>query len=228
MKPGGDDSPVRLGLFGGYVTSSLDFNYGGSSADYEGGVLGGYAAYNDGAFYIDATVKGDMLDTTYSFGGLEVGADVTSVGVGANTGYRMHMGPGYLEPVASFAYVHSEADDFSDGGTGTVSFSNGESIRAGAGARIGTTFGANGGPTTELSLLGKVWNEFADANTVTLSDGGTTVEFTDDISGIFGEVSANLLVTSADGTMSGFLTAGGQFGEDFTSLNAKAGVRKGF
>jgi outer membrane autotransporter protein len=227
MKPWGEDSPLRAGLFGGYVTSTLDFDVGSPEADYEGGVVGGYIAYNNGAFYADATVKGDLLNTTYSFGGQEADADVTSIGGSLNTGYRMQMGPGFIEPIASLEFVHSSVDDFNNAGT-SVDFSNGQSIRGGVGAKIGTNFGTAGGTTTELSLLGKVWNEFEDANTVTLTQGMNTASFSDDISGVFGEVAATATIVSADGTSSGFISAGGQFGEDFMSLRAEAGLRKGF
>jgi len=65
--------------------------------------------------------------------------------------------------------------------------------------------------------------------TVSLDDGmGNTASFSDDISGVFGEVSATATVVSPDGTASGFISAGGQFGEDFMSLRAEAGLRKGF
>jgi outer membrane autotransporter protein len=138
------------------------------------------------------------------------------------------MGRSFIEPLATIAYVHTEVDDFNDGAA-TVDFSNGESLRAGAGARIGTNFSSGAGTTTELSLLGKVMNEFEDANEVTVDDGnGSSSTFSDDISGLFGDVSATATITSADGTLSGFVTAGGQFGDDFTSFNAKVGVRKGF
>src|SRR5690606_31202410 len=99
------NSPFRFGLFGGYVTSSLDFDNNGS-VDYDGGVVGGYLAYNNGAFYVDGTVKGDLLNADYTFSNLDVDADVTNIGVAANTGYRFTTGAGYIEPIASFAYVH--------------------------------------------------------------------------------------------------------------------------
>ena len=221
------DSPFRLGVFGGYVTSSLDFDLGSVNADYEGGTVGVYGAYNNGAWYADVTVKGDFLSTDYSFGGVGVDADVTNVGVAANTGYRFTMGSSYVEPIASIAYVNSDVDDFTGGG-GSVSFSNNDSFRAGAGARIGTTF-AMGGGSTELSLLGKVWNEFEDANTVTVTDGfGTTASYSDDIEGIFGEVQGNVLFSNAGGTLSAFVGGGAKFNEDFTSWNAQVGVRTGF
>lgn len=46
--------------------------------------------------------------------------------------------------------------------------------------------------------------------------------------GAYHEVEGTVLMTSADGTLSGFFSANGKFGEDFTSYGAKAGIRKDF
>lgn len=134
------------------------------------------------------------------------------------------MEAGFLEPIASFSYAHADVDDFSTGG-GTVNFSNGESLRAGAGGRIGAHMNT-GGAITVLSLLGMVWNEFEGDNTVTVSDGMTTKSFTDETSGVFGEAEATVSITN--GSWSGFLSGGGKFADDFTAWNAQTGVRKGF
>ncbi len=226
FKPGGADSDFRIGIFGGYVTSDLDFSLVGTDADYQGGTVGAYAAYNNGGFYADVTVKGDFLDANYEFAGEKVQADVGSIGVAANTGYRMYMGAAFLEPILSAAYVHTEVDDF-DAFQGTVSFDDGTSIRAGAGARVGTSF-LTGSAVTELSLLGKVWNEFEDSNTVVVTAGGSTFTAEDDIEGVFGEVAATATVKSLSNGLSGFVSANGKFGDEFTSYGASAGVRLGF
>jgi hypothetical protein len=220
------NSPIRLGLFGGYVQSNMDFDLGDGEVDYEGGVVGGYVAYNNGAFYADATVKAEFLANDYSFDGVDVSADSTSVGVSANTGYRIAMGGAFVEPLASVRYVHVSIDDF-DTTDGSVTYDNPNSLRAGAGARIGVDF-ATGGGTTQLSLLGRAWNEFDGETEVTVENGVGTFTYSDDISGVYGEVEGQILVTSSDGTLSGFLSANGKFGDDFTSYGGKAGIRKGF
>jgi outer membrane autotransporter protein len=228
--PGTYDGGFRVGLFGGYATSDLDFAAWDATAEYSGGIVGGYVAFTSGAFYIDATLKADLLEMTYaspSLGaGVEVDADATSVGVRANTGYRMEGERGFFEPIASFAFVDTDIDGFTAGGA-TVSFGNGQSVRAGAGARVGVSLGEGGASTTELSLLGKVWNEFEDANTVTISDGmGSSATFEDDISGVFGEVTGTATMYSADRSFSGFVSGGALFNSDFTTWTAKAGLRK--
>lgn len=228
FSPGGLTGPFRLGIFGGYTTSSLDFASFNTSADYKGGVLGAYAAYTNGGYYADAQVTWDPLSMTFHTAFANVGSNANSVGVIANTGYRMDRGRFFVEPIASLTYVDTRLDDMTTGG-GTVDFSNGQSLRAGAGGRVGTHFASMGGTTTEVALLGKLWNEFESANKVTVSDGmGHSVTYSNNISGVFGEAMASATIYSPDRSVSGFLAGGAQFGADFTNWEAKAGVRKTF
>ena len=90
------------------------------------------------------------------------------------------------------------------------------------------TLGTPGDTTTEVSVMGKIWNEFEDANQITISDGINSTTFSDGISGVFGELSGTATVYSADRSFSAFGSAGVKFNEDFTSVDAKAGIRKGF
>jgi outer membrane autotransporter protein len=228
FSPSGIAGPFRFGVFGGYTTSSLDFSSFGASADYKGGVLGGYAAYTNGGYYADAQVTWDPLSLTYHMPFGDVSSNAKSLGVLANTGYRMQHGAYFVEPIASLAYVDTRLDDFSAGGA-SVDFSNGESLRAGAGGRVGTSFATWGGTMTEVSVLGKLWNEFESANKVTVTDGlGHSSTFTSGISGVFGELSASASIYTADRSVSGFVSGGAQFGADFTNWEAKAGIRKTF
>lgn len=219
----------RFGVFGGYVSSSMDFDNYALSGDYSGGTVGAYAAYTAGAFYADATVKADFLSLDYTSAAVgEPSADVTNVGVLANTGYRFDMGRMYFEPIASFAYLNSSVDGGNYGGA-EVDFDDGTSLRGGLGARVGGTF-ATGAGSTELALLGKVWNEFEDANSVTLTDNNTldSQTFEDSIDGVFGEVTGTATYYNADRTFSGFVAGGVKFNSDFTTVSAQAGLRKKF
>ncbi len=229
FQPMGSGGPLRVGVFGGYVASSVDFDTFGASATMSGGTLGAYAAYTNGGFYVDGQAKVDLLNLDYSApGGIDTDAAVTSWGLEANTGYRMDMGTVFIEPSATLAYVNTNIDDMSVG-SASIDFSNGDSLRGGVGVTVGTTIDTGNDTTTELALLAKVWNEFEDANTVTISDGmGETIEFHDGISGVFGEVRGTATVTSLDQSLSGFVSAGSKFNEDFITVDAKLGVRKGF
>ncbi|WP_187972704.1 autotransporter outer membrane beta-barrel domain-containing protein [Aquibium microcysteis] len=221
------DGFFRFGVFGGYVGSDMDFASDGSSVDYSGGTVGAYGAYNDGAFYADLTAKADFLNADYRFGAMDVDADVFNYGVYGNIGYRMARGTAFIEPLVSGAYVHTSVDDVAAAGH-SVSFDDGSSARLGAGVRVGAQFASAGGIITEAALLGRIWNEFGDDNTVTVSDGVTTATFTDGLDGVFGEVTGTLTFKSANSGWSGFISGTGQFGSDYQSYGANAGLRVNF
>ena len=220
------DGFFRLGVFGGYISSDLDFALGDAGVDYSGGTLGAYGAYNNGALYADVTVKGDFLSADYTFGGIDVDADVFNYGVYGNLGYRMARGHAFIEPLVSAAFARTTVDDVATGGH-SLTFDDGNSARLGIGARVGGQF-ATGGMITEVAVLGRIWNEFSDDNTVVVSDGLNTATFTDDVSGVFGEVNGTLTFKRADSGWSGFVSGTGQFGNDYQSYGASAGLRVNF
>lgn len=221
------DSNYRFGVFGGYLTSDVDFNVGGTAVEYEGGTVGAYGAYNDGRIFADVTGKVDFLNAHYVFSTFETDANILSYGLQANAGYRIQMGTSYFEPLVSGVVMKTDAEDFAVG-AGSVSFDDGLSARLGAGARIGTQI-ASGGMITDVSLTGRVWNEFAGDNTVTVTDGGAGVStFSDDPDGLFGEVTGTLTVKPADGAWSGFVSGNGMFGKDYRSYGASVGLRVAF
>ncbi len=226
----GQNNPLRIGVFGGYINSSSDYDFFSTTSDAEGGTVGAYVDYTKNNFYVDATFKADFLSSDFSTNvtGMSAdtgSADVTNYGVRANAGYRFNGSHGFFEPIVSAAYVRSDIDDFALGGI-TASFSNGDSFRAGAGARVGTSTAMPSGMRGEFSLLGKVWNEFENANQVTLVDGvGNTQTFTDGINGVFGEVEGVVSLYNASMNGSAFVSGGAEFNSDFTTYNARAGFR---
>jgi len=221
------DGGVRVGVFGAYINSALGFSSFGASASMTGGSLGGYVAYTNGGFYVDSEAKVDVLSMTYSSGGLSSSALATTVGVLGNAGYRMQLGSSFVEPTISAAYANTTIQDMTMG-SGKVDFGNGESIRAGIGAKVGTEVALSDEISAEFALTGKVWNEFGKANTVTVSDGVNSESFADGISGLFGEVAVSATVYNTDRTLSGFASVGDKFNSSFNSVNGKAGIRKSF
>ena len=227
MRPPDDNNGWRLGVFGGWMSSGLTFNSYGASTDYDGGTVGAYAAYINGPWHSDAEFKADFLGVTYSSPSVSASTDATNLGVRANVAYRVENGAMFYEPIASFAMVNSSLGSASGGG-GTINYSDGLSIRGGIGGRIGTTYALSGGERVDFDVMGKLWNEFGGANTVTVSDGFTTQSFTDSISGVFGEVVGRATIYSADRSMSGFASVGGTFSSNATTVSGKVGARKSF
>jgi outer membrane autotransporter protein len=165
----------------------------------------------------------------YTSPSVSLDTNATTVAVFANTGYRMQNGASFIEPLASFTYANTTIGDASNG-TDSITYNNGQSIRAGVGARVGTTMGTAGGTQTTLDLTGRVWDEFGGANSVVLSDGNPVddVTLSDSISGVFGEVVGRATIYNADRSASGFVSVGGKFGNDLSSVEAKVGARKAF
>jgi hypothetical protein len=228
FQPNGDADGIRAGAFAGIIGSGLHFSSYGASATYQGGTIGGYAAYTQDGFYVDAEAKVDVLNMTYTGGGLTANALSTSAGILANAGYRMQMGDAFIEPVASAAYVNTTIQNLALGGA-TVSFSNGQSFRLGAGAKVGTTVQVRDDLSAELALQGKIWDELGPANKITISDGfGNSSTFSDNISGLFGEISASATLYNDDKTMSGFVMVGDKFNGSFNNASIKGGIRKTF
>ena len=227
MRPPNDNSGWRLGLYGGWLNSDQTFSSYGASTKYNGGTVGGYAAYINGPLHADAEVKADFLGVDYTSPSMSASTTATSVGVLTNIALRQQKGNFYYEPIVSFDYVNTALGDASGGGA-KFSYSNGESIRAGVGGRIGTTLGTPGGKKIDLDVMAKLWDEFGSANAVTVSDGLNTETFTDSISGLFGEVSGRATIYSADRMWSGFGEVNGKFSTNVTSVTGKLGVRRNF
>ncbi|MCK0206659.1 autotransporter outer membrane beta-barrel domain-containing protein [Starkeya koreensis] len=219
----------RFGVFGGYITSDVNFNSYGMSAEYSGGSVGGYLSYKAGPFYADAEVKADFLDLDYNSPSMTgLNSDVTNVGVRANVGYRFTQDVFYLEPVVSFAYVTSSFDDGYYGGA-SVSYDDNTSVRGGIGARVGANFVTSFG-SGEVYVLGKLWNEFEGNNSVVFFDPATfaTTSFVDGLDGMFGEVAGSAQFYNVDRSFSFVVSAGAEFNSEASQLTAKIGVEKKF
>lgn len=219
----------RLGVYGGFVSSSQDFHSYDMSADYSGGTIGAYGTYTNGGLYLDAEVKADLLDVSYNSPIGNVKTSARSIGFLTNAGYRYEMRNFYIEPNGTIAYLRTELDDVNFGGA-SVDFSNGESLRGGIGVKVGTSLPSRNGHRTDFALSAKVWKEFKDANEVTFTDNATldTVTYQDRIDGVFGEVGGEVTFYSDDRTFSGFVSGAVQFNDDFSTFSAGAGFRKKF
>lgn len=233
FRPNPGSQAFNFGIFGGYVNSTLKFDSYGTSATYEGGKVGAYAAVlGENGLYADVAGIADIMQTNYKVPSISVNSSATTsdLGVMANIGKRMVGAKGYIEPLASFAYLNTSIGDMSSGGV-SIQYSNGNSVRGGVGVRIGTEIANPGkGTVMELSLLGRVWDEFGSANQVTVTDtgSGNSATYTDGISGVFGEIAGTATLTSTDRSYSGFVTGSAKFGSDYLDVGAQIGVRKAF
>ena len=224
---GGD---MLFGVMAGYVTSTLDFTATGDSWTYKGGTVGAYATYINGGFYLDGLVKADFLNVDINDGqgaiGDKASTNATNIGVRLDTGYRVGMGWGFIEPQASLQWVHTNMDSVSIFG-GAVDFQNGSSGRAKIGVRVGTDLQMNGLTVTpDLTL--SVWNHFGSTNSVNIDFPGNAFSATDSAgNGTFGEVGVGVNVASAN-NWSGVVRGSVRFGDHYSAGSIGASVRYGW
>ncbi|MFA5900261.1 MAG: hypothetical protein WC829_14245 [Hyphomicrobium sp.] len=219
-----------IGAMGGYVASNLDFDGSTTDVDYRTGLVGAYATWIEGGWFVDGKVLANFGKYEYSNStstGLSTQdkQDVRSIGGVLDTGYRMNYAHAFIEPGATLSYVKSDLDDASIYGT-AVHFEDGNSLRGRLGLRLGTSY-VSGGHKLEPFIGASAWHEFDGDNKISLSSGGYDLVAQDDTGGTFGEVSGGLNVFSlgSDG-VSGFVKGNVQFGEDnLRGYSGNAGVR---
>jgi hypothetical protein len=218
-----------FGIMGGYVGSRLDFAHSPTDVDYQTGLVGAYATYISGGFFVDGKFVADLgtYDYTSYAPGLKASqsGNVTSLGGVIDTGYRMNYFGGFIEPGATVSYVNSSLDDLSLFGT-SVDFNTGDSLRGRIGVRVGTTIiSDNRAFEPFVGLNG--WYEFQGDNKISTTSAGYQLTAADDTGGAIGEVTAGLNVFNVtDSGLSGFVKGNFQFGEDdLRSYAGQAGLR---
>jgi len=220
-----------LGVMAGYINSNQDFKRSTTEVDFEGALVGGYATYLNGGFFIDAQVAANIGDVEYSNTAQTLAAkddtDLTSIGGVIDTGYRFAISPAgaFIEPGATLAYVNSNIDDLRIFGT-KVDFEDGDSLRGRLGVRLGLS-SLWGGYKVEPFIGASAWYEFLGENDVAVNSEGIILRAEDDVSGWIGEVTGgvNILEISSAG-VSGFAKGNYQFGEDdYQSFTGQIGVR---
>ncbi len=216
------------GVSAGYVTSDQDFKSSPTTAKYKGAVLGAYATYLTGGFFVDATVKADLLTVDYSapsLSGATASPDVKTFGVELDAGQRFPLSTStFIEPLASLTYAKTSIDSFSAAGA-SFDFKDANSFRGSLGLRGGTTAYQSSATRVDVSLTGRVWDEFDGENKVTITSGGGDVVMQDKFDGAFGEVVGSVNVFGLGGGWSGFVNGGVKFKSDYTSGELTAGVR---
>jgi Autochaperone Domain Type 1 len=222
-----------LGLMGGYEYSDVHFRQSPTSFQFTGGTAGVSASYLWGGWFADGLFKADLLDVNMNFPAQQIfgfsGATVQATNVGGlgNFGYRWDwrwgLGALYLEPIATLSYVSTHIGNFNTPAM-TARFKDGEAFRGALGLRVGDIWVST--PTWEVdtSVTGKFWDQFSTKNGVILSTAESLL-LTDIYSKTFGEVIAQLNITSKGSGWSAYMNTGVQFSNDVTSYTGKGGAR---
>ncbi|HYG25948.1 MAG TPA: hypothetical protein VD906_03495 [Caulobacteraceae bacterium] len=233
---------VIAGLMLGYANSEFEYADSPNFARFDAWTLGGYGSVVAGGAYVDlainanrAVVDDDVPGADLFPAGTILSTKALTLGAQIEAGWRIPvMADGlFVEPLAAFSYVWSNWEDLylpaDDAARPGINAQLGDptSTRAGIGGRIGLD--QDFGPVLgQLSLLGRVWEEFSDETSVTLLAPGEDPTVSNDFTGRFNELALGASVYSRGGGVSGFLNIGGKFADDYEAATATAGIRVAF
>jgi hypothetical protein len=230
---GSRDGAFTFGAFAGYVNSTLNFKSSPTNFTYQGATFGVSGTYQAGGFFADLLLKADILSigmnfpslAPFGFGGTTAGG--RNFGGIASTGYRFDQGGWYVEPSVTLAYVSTTIDGMSGLGV-AASYNTGQDFRGALGAQVGVTAFEDSKSLFNVSLTGKVWDQFVSTSGIVLGGAGSGLTLNDPHAQVFGEVIAAFNYYGKDSAWSGFVNAGGKFNDQFWSLNATLGGRYRF
>jgi outer membrane autotransporter protein len=222
---------VVLGLMGGYVNSGLDFGTSPTTFRFSGGTARASATYLNNGFFVDTLAKVDVL--RLDIAGLPTGAgtpgataDALTFGAIGNVGYHVDWQRLFVEPLATLAYTHTRINDIGLPVAGvTVNFADAETVRGALGAPFGARIAQTAGWGLDASVVARVWDQFRGSNGANIANAGLPLLLTDNFTGTFGEVTGHLDLLRRGTGFSAFVAGGAKFNRDFTTTNAKGGIR---
>ena len=190
-------------------------------------MVGAYATYINEAFYADLLFKANLLEvdyqTSFDDSNADADADLTSLGVRLDTGYRFDSYQGlFIEPQGTIAWMSTDLDEFSVLDT-EIDPDDGESLRGRLGLRLGASWDS-GNMIIEPFVVGSVWHEFEGENEITLTS-GELVELSDELEETYGEVGGGINLISAGGGASFFAKADALVGGDIEGISGTIGGR---
>jgi hypothetical protein len=228
MTESGKPFAYVAGAFGGIINADVDFDEAAGNQEFDGGVAGGYAAMAYGPWRLHGLLKSDFGNARFSSVTDHDSAHYFAPGVSINAGYRHAIGRAYVQPLATFAYVHTSMDDITLDGT-DIEFHNTDSVRGRAGVRIGANLDSET-HVIEPWLQASVWHEFAGETLATFTGAGGALDFGGNGAGTYGEVGAGAnLINKAGRGFSGNLRTDVVFGEQqLIGVSGKIGVEYRF
>jgi hypothetical protein len=217
-----------LGLLGGAIVASLDYDELARQFDITGGEAGVYATYLNGGLFVDNLFKTALLELdpggTPGYSGP---IDAVASGIRTDAGYRFggfRRGP-FVEPLATIAVVWSDLDNLTVSGN-QVRFDEGTNVRGRLGLRVGTSGEVWRGIRMEPFVIGSLWSTLSGDNRATLTSLGTTFpDYVDEPDDLWGVASAGVNFFNPTARTSLFAKLDVTFGEETTGASAKAGAR---
>ena len=212
-----------FGVTAGYANSTLDFRRTADRVDYQAINGGVYAGLNFGPFFLNALAKYEHYFLRVVTPSAVIHQKLEGNGYGgmAQAGVRLGSGGFFVEPSTSLEYVRTAIDTL-NAGPSTLDFDNATGLRGKAGVRIGTN-SVSGAMRTSYYASGNVVHEFRGRSGLNFANSGQALDFGNDRIGTYGRGVIGFNIVSND-TVSGFMEASGDLGNDYRGYGLRAGL----
>jgi autotransporter family porin len=222
-----DGDVLVLGVLGGAVESTLDYEALVRRFQVSSLEAGAYASYLRGGLFVDTLFKTlfSTIDTD-DVRGFPKELDSTTYGFRTDTGYRfggMRPGP-FIEPLATIAVSWTHIDDFALDGN-AIDFDDDEDVRGRLGMRLGTSTEVWEGTTMEPFVVGSVWGSLSGDHNATLTSTGREFQFVDETDDVWGEVSAGVNFFNPGAQTAVFAKIDYVFADEAQGATVKGGMR---
>jgi hypothetical protein len=215
---------VAIGITAGAGRSDADFKATGDPVDMKVRNIGAYLQGRSGPAFFNALAKFDWAELEIAPGaGLGASFDSDQFGIQANAGVRLGSGGVFAEPSLGLSWVRSDVEAF-DSGPAAVGPGRGESLRARAGLRVGTSLPLGGG--TLLPFVAANAYEELDGENSSDFTLGETLRLVDERPGTRGRAAAG--VSFAAGRFEAFVRGEMDFHGGSDSKSVRAGARLRF
>jgi autotransporter family porin len=222
-----DGDVLVLGVLGGAVESTLEYETLVRRFQVSSLEAGAYATYLRGGLFVDTLFKTlfSTIDTD-DVRGFPNELDSTTYGFRTDTGYRfggMRPGP-FIEPLATIAVSWTHIDDFALDGN-AIDFDDDEDVRGRLGMRLGTSTEVWEGTTMEPFVVGSVWGSFSGDHNATLTSTGRDFQLVDETDDVWGEVSAGVNFFNPGAQTAVFAKVDYVFADEAQGATVKGGMR---
>jgi hypothetical protein len=213
------------GLVGSWMDSNVTFNGTPTSLRLEGGGIGLYQTFLQGAFSEDVTTKFDFLQLNENLGpGIPVNlVGITNAGVSGNAQYLVKFDKGYfIEPTTGFSFTRT----IFGAGASALGLQDATTLRLQGGARFGTTWETNGA-TFEASVKTLIYSDVVAQGTSIVAGALGAGILPTDQGLIRGEIDPELSICLPE-NYTVTLSGNARFGEDLVAGSVKVALRKQF
>jgi hypothetical protein len=235
LRGGDGEQSWSAGATVGLLHSSVDYEATQRETSMTGLATGLYGGWMMGGLSIDGMLNLNYLrqnvDGTHLGQGEynQLRTQVKSTGLRFEAGWRLPLSQlVWLQPLLGASYVTTDEGDLTlEADAGGMHFGqDARSLRLGAGLRAGID-SQLAGVRTQYRLTGRYWNERDADNVVAVDVPGESapIRLTDDFSGNFSELDGSLSLSNDAGSLSGYVSLKGKFGDDYRSVGGSAGVR---